>query len=156
MHTVCPGLSSWRVTSDDDLGALCARATRRLIAAERPLLDRHGLSMWQYIVLSQLARASAPTQLELARAIGYDKTRLITLLDELQAAGLISREPDPTDRRARLVSLTAKGARRQTAARAAIRAMEERKLGNLAPAVRRQLRAGLALLADHPEDPPPQ
>ena len=145
-----------RVTSDDDLGALCARATRRLIAAERPLLDQHDLSMWQYIVLSQLARAPAPTQLELARAISYDKTRLITLLDDLQAAGLISREPDPTDRRARLVSLTPQGARRQAAAQAAIRAMEERTLANLAPAARRQLRSSLVLLADSTEDPAPQ
>lgn len=144
------------MTSDDDLGALCARATRHLIAAERPLLDQHGLSMWQYIALSQLARAPAPTQLELARAISYDKTRLITLLDELQAAGLVSREPDPTDRRARLVSLTAKGAKRQAAAQAAIRAMEERKLANLPPAARRQLRSSLAVLADLTEDPTAQ
>jgi len=39
----------------EDLAARFARITRRLAAAERPVLDRHRLSMWQYIVLSHLA-----------------------------------------------------------------------------------------------------
>ena len=66
---------------DEDLGALFARITRRLIDAERPLLEAHGLSIWEYIVLSGLATGGAPSQLVLARRIGYDKTRLIALLD---------------------------------------------------------------------------
>lgn len=44
----------------DDLAARFARVTRRLTDAERPVLDRHGLSMWQYIVLSQLAEDPRP------------------------------------------------------------------------------------------------
>ena len=40
--------------------------------------------MWAYIVLFKLAAAPAETQLELARSINYDKTRLIGLLDELE------------------------------------------------------------------------
>jgi len=85
----------------EDLGALLARATRRIIEAERPLLDAHGVSMWAYAALTLLARGSAPTQLALAEAMGYDKSRLIKILDGLEADGLISRRPDPTDRRAR-------------------------------------------------------
>ena len=132
---------------DTDLGALCAQATRRLIAAERPLLARHGISMWEYIALSRLAAGPVGSQLELAEAIGYDKTRLIALLDGLEQAGLISRHPDPGDRRARLVALTSAGARRQRTVQRAIRAMEERLLDSLAPAQRAELRTGLALLA---------
>ncbi len=138
---------------EEDLGSLCAQATRRLIQAERPLLDQHGLSMWQYIVLSALARSPVRSQLELARAIRYDKTRLIALLDDLEAAGLVNRQPDPDDRRARLVSLTAEGARRHTAAHHAIRAMEDRQLAQLDPAARRLLRSSLAHLAG--SDRPP-
>jgi DNA-binding MarR family transcriptional regulator len=140
----CIGYSAM---SDEDLGALCARATRRLARAERPLLDAHGLSMWQYIALSALAREPARSQLELARAIRYDKTRLIGLLDDLEAAGLISRRPDPDDRRARLVSLTSEGARRHGAVRAAIRAMEDELLGDLDPQAQQLLRSGLTRLA---------
>src|SRR4051794_24754706 len=100
----------------EDLGALFTRISRRLIEAERPLLEARGLTMWQYIALSHVARRPPESQLELAAAIGYDKTRLIGLLDSLEAEGLITREPDPSDRRARVVRITAKGRRRHAAA----------------------------------------
>jgi DNA-binding MarR family transcriptional regulator len=124
----------------EDLGALFARITRRLIDAERPLLDAHGLSMWAYIALSHLARQPAGTQLALAQAIRYDKTRLIGLLDELEHDGLITRIADPTDRRARIVTLTEAGEARHAAARADIRAMEDELLEDLNPAERTRLR----------------
>jgi DNA-binding MarR family transcriptional regulator len=131
----------------EDLGALFTRVSRRLIAAERPLLAKHDLSMWGYIVLSQLARAPAPTQLALASATGHDKTRLIGLLDELERAGLLTRAPDPNDRRARIVHLTERGRATHAAAVADIRAMEEELLAPLSPAERETLLAVLARLA---------
>jgi DNA-binding MarR family transcriptional regulator len=131
----------------DDLGAMFARITRRLIAAERPLLARHGLSMWAYIALSQVVRAPAGTQLELARAIHYDKTRLIALLDELERDGLLTRRPDPADRRARVIEITAEGRRRHAAARASIRAMEEDVLAGLDDDRRAALLEALAELS---------
>jgi DNA-binding MarR family transcriptional regulator len=139
----------------EDLGALSARVTRRLIDAERPLLEAHGLSMWAYIALSHLARAPVGTQLALAQAINYDKTRLIGLLDELQRDGLITRKPDPADRRARTVDLTAAGRRRHAAARADVRAMEDEFLGDLGAAERDGFLLALARLA-HLTPPPPQ
>jgi DNA-binding MarR family transcriptional regulator len=133
--------------SEEDLGALLARATRRLIAAERPLLGERGLTMWAYVALSHLAAAPAGSQLELATAMGYDKTRLIALLDELEGEGLITREPDPSDRRARVIALTAAGRKRHAAARRAIAAMEERVLDGLSDTDRRRLRRALVHLA---------
>jgi DNA-binding MarR family transcriptional regulator len=132
---------------EQDLAALSARITRRLIDAERPLLEAHGLTMWGYIALSHLAHEPAGTQLALAEAIRYDKTRLIGLLDELEREGLVTREPDPADRRARIVSLTPAGKRRQAAAQAAIRAMEDEFLGPLSAADRDRLRRLLTRLA---------
>ncbi len=130
----------------EDLGALFARITRKLIAAERPLLEAHGLSMWAYIALSHLAREPAGTQLALARAIRYDKTRLIRLLDELERDGLITRAADPSDRRARIVTLTEAGKARHAGARADIRAMEDEFLQDLSAAERPRLRNTLARL----------
>ena len=130
----------------EDLGALFARITRRLIDAEGPLLATHGLSMWAYIALSHLARQPTGTQLALAQAIRYDKTRLIGLLDELEADGLITRTADPTDRRARIVTLTEAGEARHSAARADIRAMEDEFLEELNAAERTRLRRTLARL----------
>ncbi len=132
----------------EDLGALFARITRRLIDAERPLLADLGLSMWGYIALSHLAQAPAETQLALAQAISYDKTRLIGLLDELEGDGLITRTADPTDRRARIISLTAAGAERHAAARRAIREMEDDMLADISTAERTRLRRTLARLND--------
>lgn len=136
------------MNEDDDLGALCAGAGRALAEAERPVLEAHGLTMWQYVVLSALARGSAPSQLVLAQQIHYDKTRLIALLDGLVAEGLVSREPDPADRRARVVRLTPEGARRHAAVRAEIRRLEDRLLAGLGAAERRGLRVALAQLAN--------
>lgn len=45
----------------------------------------------------------------LAEAIGIEGASLVRLLDELQASGLITRVPDPTDRRANAVNLTQAG-----------------------------------------------
>ena len=132
---------------EEDLGALFAELTRRLIEAERPLLSSHGLSMWGYVALSHLARQPAGTQLELAQAMRYDKTRLIGLLDELERDGLITRTADPTDRRARIVSLTEAGEARRRAAQADIRAMEDRFLAELGSAERTRLRRTVAQLA---------
>jgi DNA-binding MarR family transcriptional regulator len=108
-----------------------ARITRRLIEAERPLLAKRGLTMWGYIALTRLAREEAETQLALATAIGHDKTRLIGVLDALEADGLITREPDPDDRRARVVRITPKGRRRHGATVKDIRAMEDALLADV-------------------------
>jgi DNA-binding MarR family transcriptional regulator len=134
----------------EDLGALFARITRRLIELERPLLDTHGLSMWGYIALNRLASGPAETQLALAAAIGHDKTRLIAVLDTLERDGLITRDPDPRDRRARLVRITPAGARRHAAAVGDIRAMEDELLGALSADERSTLLAVLPRLAPRP------
>jgi DNA-binding MarR family transcriptional regulator len=112
----------------EDLGAMFARVTRRLIDEERPILEKRGLTMWGYIALNRLERGDAPTQLALASSIGHDKTRLIAVLDKLEADGLITREPDPNDRRAKIVRMTAKGRRRHAATVKDIRAMEDKLL----------------------------
>jgi DNA-binding MarR family transcriptional regulator len=114
------------VSSREDLGSQFARITRRLIALERPLLDEHAVTMWEYAVLLRLRAAPAETQLELAQAIHYDKTRLITLLDGLEQRGLIDREHAPGDRRARTVRLTREGRTKVAAVQRDIHRMEDR------------------------------
>jgi len=107
---------------------------RALIEAELPVLARHGITMWGYVVLTALRDAPQSTQAALADKIGADKTRIIATLDGLQAAGLISREPDPVDRRARLLSITPAGRRRQQRVQDEIQRNEERLLAELPPA----------------------
>jgi DNA-binding MarR family transcriptional regulator len=49
------------------------------------------------------------TQRELSQALRCSPRNVTGLLDALQATGFVAREPHPTDRRATLVRLTARG-----------------------------------------------
>jgi DNA-binding MarR family transcriptional regulator len=135
------------VTVDEDLAALVSRLGRRLRAAEEPVLARAGLTMWEYVALAHLARAPAESQQTLAATMGYDKTRLIALLDGLEQRELITRAAEPPDRRAHKVRLTPAGERSFAAAQRGIRELERELLAPLAPADRTTLRASLARLA---------
>ncbi|MGN9843283.1 MarR family winged helix-turn-helix transcriptional regulator [Nonomuraea sp. H19] len=123
--------------SRPDLAAMIVPLGRALTAAERPILRDHGLSMWAYMVLLHLDEQPIRTQAALADTVGADKTRIIAVLDDLAARGLIHRQPDPADRRARLLSITEAGRRTRDAAQTAIQQQEERLLGRLPPAQRR-------------------
>jgi DNA-binding MarR family transcriptional regulator len=120
-----------------DLAAMVVRLGRALVAIEQPILDAHDVSMWGYVVLTALRDEPTRAQATLARAIGADKTRLIPILDELQRRGLISREPDPADRRVHVLGLTPAGRELHAGVQAAIRAAEVRLLARL-PAADRQ------------------
>jgi DNA-binding MarR family transcriptional regulator len=135
-----------------DLAAMLHPLTRALVAAELPVLARHGISMWGYVVLNALAAGPARTQAALAQAIGADKTRIIATLDELQEAGLITREPDPVDRRVRLLAISAAGRAVRAAARSAIQANEDRVLARLPPADRRAFLRAARILSELPTD----
>lgn len=111
--------------------------SRALLDMERPVLATHGISMWAYIVLARLCdEPLIRGQAVLAETIGADKTRIIDVLDDLQERGLISREPDPADRRARLLAVTPKGRRLRDRVRRAIRREEEKVLAQLPAAER--------------------
>jgi len=135
-----------------DLAATLHPLAQALIEAELPVLTAHGLSMWGYVVLSALDDGPVRTQAALADQVSADKTRIITTLDRLQASGLISREPDPRDRRVRLLSITPAGRTVRASAQAEIQANEEHLLALLSPADRsgflRALRAFAALSRD--------
>ncbi len=108
-----------------------------MVAAEEPVLEAHGLTMWGYVVLLALDRSSMRTQAALAAAIGADKTRIIRTLDDLQHDGYIERRPDPDDRRVRLLAITEAGRKVKDAAQEQIQRGEERWLGELTAEERR-------------------
>lgn len=110
---------------------MMAPLLRELMAAEQPVLDAHGVSMWGYVVLLALDRSSVRTQAALAEAIGADKTRIIRTLDDLQQQGFIEREADPDDRRVRLLAITDAGRAVKDAVQRDIQRGEERWLGEL-------------------------
>ncbi|QDP95785.1 winged helix DNA-binding protein [Microlunatus elymi] len=114
-----------------ELGYLFNRLLTTVIERELPILERHDLQMWEYVIMNALRQGDAPTQTELSAITGRDKTRLIRNLDELVEVGLVRRDSDPQDRRNRVVSLTAEGRRVLQACRKDIRAMERELLAAL-------------------------
>lgn len=120
-----------------DLAAMLVPLGRALAAAELPVLERHGLTMWGYVVLLGLDDEPVYTQAALAKKIRADKTRIIGVLDELQQRDLIRRTPDPADRRARLVSLTPTGRTTRDRAQRDIQEQEDQLLSALPAAERK-------------------
>lgn len=133
-----------------DLAAMIVPLGRALMAAERPVLESHGLTMWAYSVLLALGRGPARGQGVLAEEIGADKTRIIAVLDDLQDRGLIERSPDPADRRARLLAVTDPGRSLAQAVQDRIQAAEEVLLARLDAADRSGFLNALQVLAAVP------
>lgn len=114
-----------------DLHWLGAQLAHGLNAVESEIVRRHGMSLGGYTVLVEVAHGPARSQLTLAAAVPVDKTKLVAILDELESSGLVSRRPDPRDRRARLVEPTQAGRDTLAAASAEIAALEDQLLADL-------------------------
>ncbi|MFE6697936.1 MarR family winged helix-turn-helix transcriptional regulator [Streptomyces sp. NPDC057718] len=84
-----------------------------------------------YLVLVALAGGEPPSQLALAKEVSLDRTVMTYLLDDLEAHGLVTRRPDPRDRRARQVLITDTGRTRLTEVRHGLAAAEARLLTDL-------------------------
>ena len=91
-------------------GSLIAHAARQWRRAVDHRLQPFGLTEATWLPLIYLARAAAPMrQKDLAAALAVDGSSIVRLLDELEAAGLIQRREEASDRRAKTIILTAAG-----------------------------------------------
>ncbi|WP_244476820.1 MULTISPECIES: MarR family transcriptional regulator [unclassified Methylobacterium] len=78
--------------------------------AANTVMEAHGLSDATAVPLIMIGRLNgAPRQNALAEAVGIEGPSLVRLLDQLCEAGLAVRREDPTDRRAKVLSLTTAG-----------------------------------------------
>ncbi|MFH8376080.1 MarR family winged helix-turn-helix transcriptional regulator [Streptomyces cyaneofuscatus] len=100
-----------------------------------------------YLVLIALAGGEPPTQLALAREVSLDRTVMTYLLDDLEAHELVTRRPDPRDRRARQVLITDTGRSRLDQVRQSLAAAEARLLTDLDAQDSAQLRTLLSRVA---------
>jgi len=94
-----------------NLAWLLYRAHWALAAELAAALEPLGVSARAYHVL-RAALSGDHTRTELAGMIGLDKTTMVVTVDELERAGLAERKLSPSDRRARIVSVTAAGKRK--------------------------------------------
>ncbi|AGB22242.1 transcriptional regulator [Mycobacterium sp. JS623] len=94
---------------DSEITWLLHRAAQRMHSATGEVAEQHGLQLRDYIVLSALAMTPNLTQGELGKALGLDKTTLMSQLDRLERMGLVVRRSDPRDRRTRIPEITQAG-----------------------------------------------
>jgi DNA-binding MarR family transcriptional regulator len=90
------------------------------------------------VVLSAVRDLAPVAQADLGRGVRLDPKDLVGVLNDLQAAGLVVREPDPKDRRKNAVSLTGEGARLLKRCERAARAANDELLAPLSAAERDQ------------------
>jgi DNA-binding MarR family transcriptional regulator len=109
-----------------------------------------------YQILSAADQGTVGSQLALAQHLGVDRTVMTYLLDDLEAANLIERRPDPADRRARRIVATRQGHELLTSLNDRLRAAEAHLLAPLSAETRDAFRAQVRLLATQLDavDPP--
>ena len=74
----------------------------------RAVVEQSGLPFSRIRILKRLSRQSMSVK-ELARAATIDAPAATVAINDLEERGLVVRETDPTNRRSKIVSLTAEG-----------------------------------------------
>lgn len=141
----------------EDLGFLLARVSGEVVRATNAALAGEGLRVRQYsVLLLACDSAGGISQRAMARILGLDPSQVVALVDELAQARLVERQPDPADRRAKLVIATAAGRRVRGQATARAEAAVRGALRPLADDEQAALRAFLSRVAPAPHPAPAQ
>ena len=112
-------------------------------------LEPTGLSPYDHAVLALLEEEPRETQAMIADALGYDRSHLVGVLDDLEERGLIERRRDPSDRRRHVVSLTPDGKKTLKQLRSVAKSVEEDFFAPLDEEERETLNARLRRVAAH-------
>lgn len=142
-------------TTSGDLGQGLAALLRRYLDGAREAVSDLPGGPRGFQVLQTSSEGAYGNQATIAMRLGIDRTVMTYLVDDLEKAGIVERRPDPADRRARQVVLTAAGEKVLAGAAERIREVEAQVLGALSAddaALFRQLVARAAAdapAADH-------
>lgn len=134
-------------------GQLFFRLWRASHTQTAAALQTIGLTPALFAVLNYLRGRDGAIQQQIGSAMGIDPSTMVSLVDQLERAGLANRRPHPQDRRAREVLVTPKGRRTLKRARELAEQVEADVLQGLDPAERREL---VALLRKATAAAPPQ
>jgi DNA-binding MarR family transcriptional regulator len=125
------------------LGYHLRRAHLRVFADFARAMAGIDLTPGQFGVLARIAAAPGLTQSALGRAVGLERSTVVSVIDRLEGRGLVVRGKAEGDRRANALALSAEGQRLFREATRRVRLHERRIARGLAPAEARLL---LALL----------
>ncbi|MGZ4663211.1 MAG: MarR family winged helix-turn-helix transcriptional regulator [Arthrobacter sp.] len=124
-----------------DLGFLLAKLHATGSVLNNRALAEFDLKERSYSVLILAASGLEPTQREMADFLSLDPSQIVTLVDELEKRGLVVRAPGKQDRRAKTVTVTAKGSKLLKQADEAARQAESAVLEGLQADESAQLKA---------------
>lgn len=110
--------------------------------------QEHGLTPVQYAAMAAVQRQPELDQRTLARTIGFDTSTIGSVIDRLEARGLMLRNASPTDRRVRLLTLTAEGDTLLAEVQPGMLRAQARMLEPLPPEQRGQFMEMLKVLVD--------
>ena len=130
-----------------NLSWLLSQAAHALSTEMTARLESIGIYPRGFCVL-KTALDEGLTQSEIAAMIGLDKTTMVVTVDELERAGLAERRPSPTDRRARVISVTAAGKRKLKQADVVATQVQEDVLATLPADESEALISALSRLVD--------
>jgi DNA-binding MarR family transcriptional regulator len=91
------------------LSELFLRTAHRIRRRSAPSYDQFGLTEAQTRALRVISRYEQPRMADLAQALEVVPRSITSMVDTLETAGFVARQPDATDRRATLVLLTERG-----------------------------------------------
>jgi DNA-binding MarR family transcriptional regulator len=138
----------------DTLGYLLKHAHLRLAELMDAALLPCGVDRKEFAVLRALAVAEPLSQQGLASILGIDPTTMVAVIDALEANGIVSRTPDPRDRRRNAIGLTPSGRSTYRDAEAAFTVAETEFLAPLDQETTARFRDALrALVAVAPTPP---
>jgi DNA-binding MarR family transcriptional regulator len=143
-------------TTAADLMAAIDRIRRLTNRLSRQLQLQLGISVYQLGILAAVDDGARHLH-EVADATGHHVSGASRLVDRLVRDGLLERHPDPDDRRAVVLALTATGRERLADAWLLVGNTIRRALEDMAPADARQLAPALGAFldaADRVLDPP--
>jgi DNA-binding MarR family transcriptional regulator len=101
---------------DQALAAEFRRLSALGMRVEDRLMREKGVSLAQSRLLEVIQQTTRARWSDIATALGYSPRTITEALDALERDGLITRMPDPADRRAKILTITKKGARDLAAA----------------------------------------
>ncbi|TAN08982.1 MAG: MarR family transcriptional regulator [Rhodanobacteraceae bacterium] len=121
-----------------------------VLGIEQALTDAGvGLNFSQFLALKRLGENGPMAPGELARSLNYNPGALTRLLDKLEHLGYLQRVPDPNDRRALRLELTAAGSEIRKRMLACSDAAAERAFTDVSDAEQRALHHLLTRVLEH-------
>jgi DNA-binding MarR family transcriptional regulator len=92
-------------------GQLFFRLWRAAHVRAADVLGTVGLTPALFGLLNVIGTREGAIQQELGAVMGIDRSTMVSLVDQLESAGLAKRTPSARDRRARVIEITPKGRR---------------------------------------------